>query len=144
MMKSVVFDQYDYHSNTIFLFKQHLNVHKPHEVFYSHLHLVSCLFWGEYMHRFCCWLSVVWWLLVEDCCLFKLVIIVNEDKTEIVIDWKWRKHWVVLFTFDFFDVSLFFPFVLGLSYSLWFACKKFCKDRVCTASLYDGLEYTNK
>ncbi len=64
------------------------------------------------MHAsFCCWSSVVWWLLVEDCCF----IILNEDKTDIVINLKWRKQYIVLFPF-FFEVCLFFHFGLGLLY----------------------------
>lgn len=119
---------------TIFFMKQHLNVHKRHAVLL--VSFASCvLFWGEYMPRF-----VAWWILVEDCCLFKLVINVNEVKTDVVIDWKGRKHYI-LFTFSFKSL---YSFTLFLVFHMWCACIKFCKDRVCTASLYDGLEYRNK
>lgn len=45
---------------------------------------------------FCCWLSVVRGLLLEDCCLF---VIPEENKADFVINRKQRKHYYVLLSF---------------------------------------------
>lgn len=82
-----------------YIFKQHLNVHKPHDFFCSLLHLVSCSK-VNISTCFFCGLTVMFWILVKDCCLF---VFLYED---VVLEkLKMKGKLVSCFVFSFVHVS---------------------------------------
>lgn len=118
-----------------YVFKQHLNVHKAHDFFCSPLHLASC-FEVNISTRFVLWMDCHVLDLGEGLLLVCISIwgcrpgeIENEGNT------------CKLFRFLFRSCLVGFSLFL---FHMWFACIKFCKNRVCTASLYDGIGYWNK